>query len=237
MEAGTNVRIRQFRLGLYLLTAGTFVAVLCMGRAEFLENENYEETIHRLNLHTPSEAPSISDESIRAAMKMFQIHVPANVAFPKLDSQLEDRGITSKGLFSNYYKVYVGPSAFESWALLGSTLAHEIEIHCQQSFLLISLLDQFGFDGTGAAERPAYMHEIHNAERFGLSSSDIYLIHNTVESYYPPNEVIAQKSSLRNRVGTWLAASLSPNELSGATSPIQEIAQRAKLREKNSINF
>ena len=81
-----------------------------------------------------------------------------------------------------------GPVAFESWALLGSTLAHEIEIHCEQSFLLIRLMDTVGFSGTLSAEREAYMHEISNRERFNLSEYEIANIRNTMNYFYPDED-------------------------------------------------
>jgi hypothetical protein len=82
-------------------------------------------------------------------------------------------------------KVFVGPTAFSSWGMLGSTLAHEVEVHCRQNFPLIVLKDQLGLDGTVEAEREAYEYEIQNAGRFGLDHRDQNLIAATVEYYYP----------------------------------------------------
>src|SRR5690606_19202846 len=107
-------------------------------------------------------------ESIDLAIAMFGIEVPASAEWPVLDKKIEDRGLTTRGAFMDKAKVTIGPAAFTSWALLGSTLAHELEVHCQQNFLFIYLMDLVGLDGTGEAERQAYRHELTNAKRFSL---------------------------------------------------------------------
>ena len=82
-------------------------------------------------------------------------------------------------------EVTVGPAAFESWGLLGSTLAHELEVHCQQNFTYIRLLDLLGLDGTLKAEREAYQHELSNAGRFHLGEVERENIKATMDFYYP----------------------------------------------------
>jgi hypothetical protein len=98
--------------------------------------------------------------------------------------------------------VYIGRDAFENWSVLGSTLGHEIEIHCQQSFFMIHLFDLFGFDGTGEAERQAYLYELANAERFGLGQYDQNLILSTMSYFYPE---ITKGHGLVDNVKGWLS--------------------------------
>jgi len=138
--------------------------------------------------------PEINQRSIDIAMKLYAIRLPENVKGPFLSPSLEDRGLTvRKGVLSAAY-VYVGPEAFTSWSLLGSTLAHEIEIHCRQNFLAIHFQNLSGFDGTGQAEREAYSYELLNADRFGLGQYDRDLIKSTMAYFYPRREnVLVEK--------------------------------------------
>ena len=119
---------------------------------------------------------------------MFNIKVPANVKPPFFDPNLEDRGLTTLRGWGHKLEVSVGPAAFESWGLLGSTLAHEIEIHCNQNFTLIRAMDLVGMEGTFNAEREAYNHELKNAKRFHLSEIEQTNIKATLDFYYPSEE-------------------------------------------------
>lgn len=98
-----------------------------------------------------------------------------------MDPHLEDRGITSwTPLTSDPAHVILGPSAFSSWAVLGSTLAHELEVHCRQNLLLVSVRETLGFEGKLAAEREAYQYELDGARRFGLSEVELQRIAETL---------------------------------------------------------
>ena len=140
---------------------------------------------NKVDVEVPKTAPEWSQESVDVAMAMYGIKTPSHVEAPEFDANLEDRGVTIMNGWGQKLQVKVGPAAFESWALLGSTLAHEIEIHCEQSFLLIRILDSVGFSGTLSAEREAYMHEIVNKDRFKLSQFEIDNIKNTMNYFYP----------------------------------------------------
>ena len=129
--------------------------------------------------------PSISRESVMKALEEFKINLPKNVNGPFIDSNMNDRGMTMRKGALTSATVYLGPEAFASWALLGSTLAHEIEIHCRQNFLSIHFQNMAGIDSIGAAEREAYGYELANASRFGLSDYDQALIRSTSSYYYP----------------------------------------------------
>ncbi|MEI6832908.1 MAG: hypothetical protein WCL28_02860 [bacterium] len=158
-------------------------------RANQLKN-NVTDAVAEL----PYGDPEIGQAAINTALNAFGIQIPKNVKGPFFSEKLEDRGLTLKrGVMADSI-VYIGPEAFSSWSLLGSTLAHEIEIHCRQNFLAIHFQNISGFDGTGIAEREAYSYELHQAERFGLSEYERDLIRSTMAYFYPERENrLAQK--------------------------------------------
>ncbi len=126
--------------------------------------------------------PTLSGAAIDEAIKRFAIHVPKSVARPEIDHDLSDRGRTSWDLFGRSVAVKLGPIAFTSWGLLGATLAHELEIHCQQNLMAISFKDALGIDAKNSAEKEAYAHELSNADRFGLSPEEIQRIRETLSA-------------------------------------------------------
>ena len=126
--------------------------------------------------------PTLSSAAIDEAIKRFAINIPKHVARPKIDHDLNDRGRTSWNLFGGSVAVKLGPVAFTSWGLLGATLAHELEIHCQQNLVAITVKDALGFDAKNTAEKEAYAHELSNAERFGLSSAETERIKETLDA-------------------------------------------------------
>lgn len=129
--------------------------------------------------------PEITQESINTALFIYNIKVPVWVKGVSLDTQYNQRGLTSFAGINNI-QVKVGPSAFSSWGILASTLAHEIEIHSRQNLGLISLIDVITFShlGTDIAERNAYNHELVNEDRFKLSKSEISSIKETINVDY-----------------------------------------------------
>lgn len=136
----------------------------------------------------PDSLPAVNQSSINYAIKAFDIRIPKNIKGPFLDTKLEDRGLTLRRGLASDPIVLIGREAFSSWGMLGSTLAHEIEVHCRQNFLAIHLQNVAGFDGTGIAEREAYRYELANAERFGLASYDKELIRSTMSYFYPEQQ-------------------------------------------------
>ncbi len=172
--------------------------------AEVQEQRAYRRQVGQVIVKAPDGLPAMSQESVDLALVMFGIELPTTAEHPAFDPNLRDRGLTTRGAFMDKAQVTVGPAAFSSWSLLGSTLAHEIEVHCQQNFLAIYLMDAVGLDGTGAAERQAYIHELKGAKRFGLVSEDSELIADTMEYYYPEKTGQA-KVGVPSVVRNWLA--------------------------------
>mgnify|MGYP001594132802 CR=1 FL=1 len=162
-----------------------YIASIFMARQELDLREQFAKELHNVTGVPPSSKPPMTQESIDIALEMFDIEVPKTAASPTIDMKLEDRGLTTLKGWGKKLEVAVGPAAFTSWAVLGSTLAHELEIHCNQNFALIRMKDMLGLEGTNGAEREAYMHELSNSERFHLKDADQSSIRATMEYFYP----------------------------------------------------
>jgi hypothetical protein len=153
----------------------------------------------------PEGKPEVSQESIDLAVAIYGIKIPNSASKPKLDMNLKDRGLTSRGAYIEKADVTIGPAAFSSWSLLASTLGHELEVHCNQNFLFVYLMDVMRLDGTGSAEREAYIYELRNAKRFGLDIVDADMIAETMEYYYPD---VKSEFKILPGVKRWLARNL-----------------------------
>ncbi len=200
---------RNFRrLGATL--AVLFGLVLAVSDFHFERQEVAQTTWADFPVTPPDSIPKPSQESIELAMTMFGIKVPVSASRPVYDPLVRDRGLTIRRGWFSQATVVIGPSAFSSWALLGSTLAHELEVHCTQNFMMISLMDKLGMDGTGTAEREAYLHELRFAQRFQMDQYDYRLITETMEYYYPETRKNTQMTPklMTQSFGRWLARKL-----------------------------
>lgn len=148
--------------------------------ATFYANSNSYKSLKEAQ---PSPEPS--DDSILIAMEMFGIQMVEGHPMPVYDPNLEDRGLSVISEKGKRCDVRIGPSAFQSWAILGSTLGHEIEVHCHQDMMLIKVMDMAGSLGTHMAERAAYRYEISQKKRFGLSEDEVDSIQKTMDYYFP----------------------------------------------------
>lgn len=174
------------------VVVGFFAGFGFLGLAQYLRTAGSSQTARSsfnpgiLELENPADGiPTLGQDAINRAMAMFNVALPRDANWPVFDENLQDRGLTVKSRWFGKAEVSIGPSAFSSWAMLGSTLAHEIEVHCQQNFPMIFLEDAMGLKGSWRAEREAYEHELTNAGRFGLSAKDARLIAATMDFYYP----------------------------------------------------
>jgi hypothetical protein len=163
-----------------LLLVPTFLAKIAHDRQSSFFQAGAETVVV-----VPKTLPPLTQESVELALELYNIAVPDNCLFPKYDDHLIDRGLTmQRGTIARSI-VKVGSPAFASWALLGSTLAHELEIHCHQNMTLSHFKDKLGFDGSGELEREAYFHELKYSERFGLNKAEKWSIATTVMHFYP----------------------------------------------------
>ena len=130
------------------------------------------------------------DRLLWASIEKYSIQVPDNVISLEFNPKLDSRGVVKFAGIGGYCEVEIGPYAFRSEGLLGSTLAHELEGHCNQNHLYIALLDSLSFFwavplGTGLAEQEAYRIEINGRERFGLSDDENEVIEYFLDDYAP----------------------------------------------------
>jgi hypothetical protein len=132
-----------------------------------------------------SEKPPRSQESIEKAIHYFKIKIPSSVDKISFDPTLADRGLTYQANLAELCNISIGPSAFASWSLLGSTIAHEAEVHANQNLVITRILDLLNVDGSSYTERLAYLYELNQAGRFRLSLAERMEIIDTVDFYYP----------------------------------------------------
>ena len=191
-----------------VLATGAIFAVLFHAHNELAQKRAFDHAAAQVDVTAPSGPPPLTQESIDLAMQIYGIEVPSGADAPRLDLAMADRGLTTRSPFMDKAKVTIGPAAFSSWALLGSTIAHEVEVHCQQNFLAIYLMDLIGLDGTGTAERQAYVHELANAQRFGTAHEDTRMIADTVSFYYPEEQGGRTSGAFSKPVKAWLARAL-----------------------------
>ena len=172
------------RVSLLLLVFAS-VGSIFVAQQELERREQFAKDLPGFVVVPPASKPPMTQESIDIAVEMFAIQVPKNASSPHLDMKLEDRGLTTLNGWGKQLDVTVGPAAFTSWAVLGSTLSHELEVHCNQNFALIRMKDMLGLEGTSGAEREAYLHELSNSDRFHLRETDQMNIRATMDYYYP----------------------------------------------------
>lgn len=189
-----------------LLFLTTLFYCCILSYAEQRRYQVLEKKMTQIRVALPALKPEMSQESVDLAMAIFSIQKNAHTSAPILAKDLELRGLTVGESFSATRQVYIGKMAFESWGLLGSTLAHEIEIHSNQSFTkieFINYLDNLKFYskylfakdfaneknnfvtkisyGSYRAEKEAYEYEINSKTRFNLTNSEVYGIKYTLE--------------------------------------------------------
>jgi hypothetical protein len=190
-----------------LFIIATLIVVTCqaMGISEY--NARYE-TLHLLNTKI-SGMPPVSQSSIDIAMKLYAIKRPPSCKHPVLGKILELGEISGHPLSSTRI-ITMGKNAFTSWGMLGSVLSHEIEVHCNQTFILASILDAIDekyeefnktykppsspmlvlvpkvYYGLWLMEQEAYSYQIKYAARFGLTEKEVNSIRYTRDYLYPP---------------------------------------------------
>lgn len=129
--------------------------------------------------------PRLGQESVDQAMILFNIKATKNTAWPVYSEKLSEdvRALIYKdGSFSTKI-VLLSKSAFKSWGVLGSTLAHEIEVHGEQNFEWAFLKNRFFGKTLANLEIDAYNYEIYSKDRFGLSDYDIDELKRLREDY------------------------------------------------------
>lgn len=199
------------------------VFLLALAGKENAEQVSFANAMRSVPVTIDLPRPLPSQESVDVAMAAFGVDLGGNVNSPIFDGSLSDRGLTAGGTLDVRRSIWVGPAAFLSWGVLGSTLGHEIEIHGQQSFLAILAMDgvadvrrglsalvseeqalagtakesEEALWGTWRAERTAYLYEISSANRYGLTPEEVKSIRQVMEYYYPAVSVKAHRKSTK----------------------------------------
>lgn len=139
---------------------------------ERLLNDSTSLELGAIDLAKP---PSPGQRAIDQAMILFDIKVSKDVDWPLYDPYLEDyyRAIALQEEVLGRKSILIGKASFYSWGVLGSTLAHEIEVHGRQSIFWLSLRARLFGISAASAEVEAYNYEIYSAKRFGLTKEDI----------------------------------------------------------------
>ncbi len=192
------------------LFSGLTLLVFGLVTRERLQFNAYQLELRSVQVSMDVSRPSPGQDDVDIAMAAFGIDVASHVNWPIYDASLADRGLTSGGTLDVRRTIFVGTPAFSSWAVLGSTLGHEIEVHGNQSFMAILALDgasRIGqaarslslsqradasasggedevFWGTLRAERTAYLYEVASAKRYGLRPNEVSSILQVMNAYY-----------------------------------------------------
>ncbi len=141
------------------------------------------QTIEISPINLKDKLPTVSNQSIYTAIKHYKIQVPKKIYSIEVDYSYEQRGLIERtNKFFLDSKVSIGPNAFSSWAMLASTLVHELEIHANQDMAWNS------DDLMKENEREAYTYEINNQKRLGLTDSEVLSIQDSMDFYFPENK-------------------------------------------------
>lgn len=139
---------------------------------EWLLNDTSSLDLETIDLTKP---PTPGQRAIDQAMILFDIKVSKGIDWPLYDPHLgyKYRAIALQEEVLGRKSILIGKASFYSWGVLGSTLAHEIEVHGRQSIFWLSLRARLFGISTASAEVEAYNYEIYSAKRFGLTKEDI----------------------------------------------------------------
>lgn len=123
----------------------------------------------KVNLTNP---PKCDQYNLDLAYVMYSINKPIWAKYPIYkeaycdDFLYCDEGVRGAFFYHKIIKrrpVEIYCSAFTSWGMLGSVIAHEVEVHGNQDIGIMSY-EQI--------ESEAYLYQYNNAERFGLTLSE-----------------------------------------------------------------
>ena len=153
---------------------GLFDRLSSIVREDVNKKRSFSSEFKSYNISKIKRRPSVSMESIHIAMHRYNIQYPSGsyCEYPQISYDLGPgvRGVVRENIPMVSAGVYIGPAAFSSWAILGSTLAHEIEVHCSQDLLHISLMMMLMPHSSRNIETEAYLHELHGKNRFDHTS-------------------------------------------------------------------
>jgi hypothetical protein len=110
-------------------------------------------------------------------------HVPFGVIYSPHGNMRDREGATFLDR-DGTVRVEIGDDAFASASRLGSTIAHEVEVHVNRQIAKGIHDPPSDEQGTLIQEVEAYDYELLNKDRFGLSDDELKLLKQRRASYY-----------------------------------------------------
>ena len=175
-------------------------ATLGFFKWEYDKEKAFNSKLSEVPVHMVGGYPDFVSQNVDLAYAAFNIRDSRTLKTVELSPALQARGMTMHGSYGGDADVALGLDAFSSWSLLGSTLAHEVEIHVNQNPFVVWLEDLIFGTGTIRAERAAYSHETLRASRFGLNDSTVRGIEITRDHHYSFLEEPSRFSQFSHRV-------------------------------------
>ncbi|BBH52089.1 hypothetical protein JCM31447_05260 [Fluviispira sanaruensis] len=210
----TDIFYTLFKIVPFILFLSIMFYCLILNYNEKNQYKIMQENLIEVPVLYPSTAPEKNNQCILLAMALFSIDKNKNSMQPVYDPSLNVRGLTSGMIFSPKKNIYIGDEAFENWGLLGSTLAHEVEIHGNQSFVEIEFINflyhyvyEFKYNlllhlinksdvqyknkkiGTIKAEKEAYKYELKSKNRFSLNAQNEKSLQYILENKLYENDI------------------------------------------------
>jgi len=141
--------------------------------------------------------PPVSQESIIRAVNNFEIQVPMLSFYPSLDIDMDKTHLGEAYSIPLLHMCVptIGAGAFTSWGRLGSTLAHEVEVHCNQNWWRSSVEKLFLYDPNPMMEREAYTYTLLDSKRFHLTFLEQLNITYVMQLLYPIGDKNEQRQS------------------------------------------
>ena len=183
-----------------VLLIATLLSLLSYFKLDLYEQQVFEMELRNIPVEMVGGVPDFTSQDVDLALVAFGILDTRYDKKVGLDPTVHARGVAIHGSYGGDAEIKVGLAAFSSWGLLGSTLAHEIEIHVNQNPFVVWLEDLTMGTGTIRAERAAYNHEMLSRDRFGLADYTVSGIEMTRDEHYSFLDSNYPKSTLPYRL-------------------------------------
>ena len=145
---------------------------------------------HQMVSNNPADRVSAA----HSAMHYFGIKPAAGTVTINYKADFKDYGEIIHDVHEPAHGIVIlGPSAYKTWAHLGSTLGHEIEVHWNRQ-MLQCLCNAVGSHEHDRWEMQAYKYNIESAQRFGNSAEDVKEFKGLYDAYkydleHTPDEI------------------------------------------------
>ncbi len=143
-------------------------------------------TLKRRHVELLLRAARLKQTAIGRAIAAYRIdvsHLRVGVSYSPHGDMREREGATYVDE-DGTVRVEIGDEAFASPARLGSTIAHEVEVHVNRQITKGVYCPSTDEQGTLLQEVEAYDHELASKDRFGLGADELKLLKQRRASYY-----------------------------------------------------